>query len=81
VHGSDGPLQRSCEVRLSPAAEDTKAWVAPGMTAIAQDEGCKGQRSVQRFKHPSVTNSSDLVVSTASFGDGLLQYVVYACEC
>jgi hypothetical protein len=47
--------------------------------AVVQGAICEGLWSARWFGHPSVTNSSDPVVSAASSSDDLLQSSVYAC--
>jgi hypothetical protein len=40
--------------------------VAPAATAVACGASCEGRQFAWWFEHPSVTNSSDPVASTAS---------------
>jgi hypothetical protein len=53
-----------------------EVWVAPVALAIARGACYEGRRSAWPFRHPSETNSSDLVALVASSGDDLLQSFV-----
>jgi hypothetical protein len=80
AHDSDGPLRWSREARSFPAAVATRSASGSDGDSVAQGVGYEGRQSEQRFGHPSVTNSSDPVVSTASFSVDILQSFVYACD-
>jgi hypothetical protein len=51
--------------------------MAPAASAVARGAGYEGHRSAWRFRHPSVTNSSNLVALVASSSDDLLQSFVF----
>jgi hypothetical protein len=69
---SRGRARRDCLQRRRPH----EARVAPAVSVVAQGVCCKGLWSARRFRRPSITNSSDLVVSVASSDDDLPQSFV-----